>query len=110
MAAGTNVAVRCGRQQFQGLFEDVMVLEFTLDTGSINSNTTAEDTVSAPGLSFSSCIVLGWAYGTEPSHDLLHEVHAATNALHILTHNNSGGAVNPASSRWQVVIAKLRTP
>jgi hypothetical protein len=105
MAAATNVDIRNGRQQFQGVFDEVRVIRFTLDTASINSNTTAEDTVAVPGLRFGD-VVLGYGY-SEEQHDILHEVHAATNELHILSHNNSGGAVNPGPRNWTVVVGRV---
>jgi hypothetical protein len=105
MTAATNVVISNGRQQFQGVFSEVKVVKFTLDTASINANSTAEDTVAVPGVEFGD-VILGWGVDAEPSHDLMMCVHAATDALHILTHNNSGGSVNPASADWTVVVGR----
>lgn len=107
MAAGTNVQIQDNLSQFRGVFDRVWVVRFTLDTGSITSNSNAEDTVAIPGIDRNN-IVLGFTYENEPPADVIHEVHvASTDVLHIVTHNVSGGATNPPSNNWTVVIGRL---
>jgi len=107
MAAATDVLVEVDqRVQFQGLFSHVWVVHFTLDTANISGNATAEDTVAIPGIKRGD-IVLGFAQDGTPSKALLYNVHVeADNLLAVLSHNSSGGNVNPASDTWHVVIGR----
>jgi len=108
MAAATDIrALR--RQEFDdGVFVRITIYQFTLDVPSVAGNSYSEDTAAIPGLLVGKDIVLGWGHGSEPIHDLMQELHVgAPDTLHILSHNSSGSPINPGSTIYRVVIARL---
>lgn len=107
MAAATSVKVQNNqRSQFQGVFSNTWVVEFTIDTASVSANGIVEDTIAVPGVEAGD-MVLGIGYFAEPDHELVRWAYVPANdVVHFVTHNGSGGAVNPPSSVFKIVIAR----
>jgi hypothetical protein len=110
MGTATTVAIRGpNAEQFRGIFGDMRVVRFTVDVGSLNANTIDATTVSVPGLDPRLDVVIGWThYHTGGhAHEYIESFHTWTDELHFIAHNTSGGAINPPSVDYTVVIGRL---
>lgn len=110
MGTATGVAVEINeRSQFQGIFDTVRMVEFTVDVGSIGTNSIDATIVSVPGLTAMMDIVLGWTHthDTPHNHELLESIHAWDDELHLVVHNTSGGPIDPPSTTYRVIVGHL---
>lgn len=77
----------------------------TLDFGSINSNTTAELTITVTGATVGYPVLLGAPAGLEADLMFCGYVSAA-NTVTVRIHNSSGSAIDPASATWYAAVPK----
>lgn len=110
MGTATGIAVEFNeRTQFQGMFDNVRLVEFTVDVGSIGTNAIDATVVSVPGLEAHMDVVLGWnhTHSTPHSHELIESIHTWDDELHLVVHNVSGGPIDPPSTTYRVVVGHL---
>lgn len=109
MATATNVRLIRQEEKHGELVQRLRVYTFTLDVGTIGPSSTDTSTATLPGVKFAEDFVLGVKHGSDYDHGLLHELHiGGDDTLHIMTHNTTGGNIDPPSDTWTVIIAKLR--
>lgn len=109
MATATNVRLLRQEETHGQVFYRVRVYQFTLDVGSVPNNGIDVSTATIPGLEVAKDFVLGVQHTDDISHAVIHEFHiGAPDTLHILTHNNSGGPIDPPTMVVRIIIARLR--
>lgn len=109
MAVGTNVRIEENDLQFRGIYSRIWVVRFNLDTANISGNSEQSDTVAVPGI-VDSDHILSWSRYADPDHSVIRTFHTTTNSLHCVTHNPTGGAVNPVAADLMVIIARPVNP
>lgn len=108
MATGTNVTIHDGAHQFRGVFGNIWVVQFTLDSASIGSNSATVDTVTVPGLRRATDVVLGFTHSAASDAEVGDELFVSANdTLGIRRHNMGAGPNDPASSVFRVVIGRI---
>ena len=105
MAAATAVTSRRGNDQFRGLFTDTWDVSCTLDSASVDTVSTATDTVTVPGVALGD-MVLGMAIGVSEAGLVRRAYVSAANTVTIVTYNPTAAAVNLASTTLQLVVAR----
>lgn len=109
MAVATNVRILRQEETHNQVFYRVRVYQFNLDIGSVATNSIDVSTATLPGLNPATDFVLGVQHTDDVAHAVIHEFHiGAVDTMHILTHNNSGGPVDPAPMTVRVIVARLR--
>jgi hypothetical protein len=106
MAAATAVTSRMGNDQFRGMFSDTWVVTATLDTDNLADAAGVSDTVAVPGVALGD-IVLGFSFGVNLSGMTVTSYVSAANSVVIRVQNESGGAVNLASTTIRLVIVRM---
>jgi hypothetical protein len=109
VATATGITIEGQRSQFQGLFSEVFKVIFTVDTGNVAANSSDTTIISVPGMSQLTDVVLGWTHyhvDTE-AHEMIETFHTWADELHFVQHNTSGGAVDPVSTTYGVIIGRL---
>lgn len=110
MATATGIVIGDrGRQQFQGVFERVWVVRFTVNVGQLASNAVDATDIAVPGLDPQRDVVLGWTHDHEGAHghEYIESFHAWDDEIHLVVHNVSGGNFDPPSVDYTVVIGRL---
>ena len=109
MATATNVRVLRSEETGGQVFYRVRVYQFSLDIGSVATNSIDVSTATLPGVDPTKDFVLGVQHTDDIAHAVIHEFHiGGVDTMHILTHNNSGGPVDPAPMVVRVIVARLR--
>ncbi len=106
MAAATAVVSRRGNDQFRGLTTDTWVVTATLDTDNLADAAGVSDTVAVPGVALGD-IVLGFSFGVNLSGMTVTSYVSAADSVVIRVQNESGGAVNLASTTIRLVIVRM---
>jgi hypothetical protein len=106
MAAATAVTSRMGNDQFRGMFSDTWVVTATLDTDNLADAAGVSDTVAVPGVALGD-IVLGFSFGVNLSGMTVTAYVSAANSVVIRVQNESGGAINLASTTIRLVIVRM---
>jgi hypothetical protein len=105
MAAATAITARRGNDQFRGLFSDTWDVSCTLDSASVAIGGTGTDTVAVPGVALGDK-VLGMSVGVSEAGLIRRAYVSAANTVTIVTYNLTAGAVDLASTRLQLTIAR----
>ncbi len=100
--ANTVDTIRDGRQQFLGLFRNVIQVLGTVDFASIASNATGTETITVPGVRLGDICIASIGLDTNGSNYWAHARAANTIDLHL--HNNTGGPIDLASCEYHVII------
>ena len=109
MATATDVRLLRQEEAHNQVFYRIRVFQFQLDIGSVATNSIDISTASLPGVDPALDFVIGVQHTDDIAHAIIHEFHiGGVDVLHILTHNNSGGPVDPAPMTVRVIIARLR--
>lgn len=109
MATATNVRLLRQEEANGQVFYRVRVYQFTLDVGSVPNNGIDVSTATIAGLDPTKDFVLGVQHTEDISHAVIHEFHiGAVDTVHILTHNNSGGPIDPPTMIVRLIVARLR--
>jgi hypothetical protein len=106
MAAATAVVSRRGNDQFRGMFSDTWVVTATLDTDNLADAAGVSDTVAVPGVALGD-IVLGFSFGVNLSGMTVTSYVSAADSVVIRVQNESGGAINLASTTIRLVIVRI---
>lgn len=109
MAATVTATVveREGRSQFQGLFSDIWTIEASVDFASTSGNASDHGVVAVPGLDPLYDLILGWSRAVPYPDDTSFDVaHIATDAVHVIYHNDSGAPYDPAASLYHFIIGR----
>jgi len=110
MGTATSISTLVSqRTSFQGVFEHVWEVKFSVDLGNIATNAVDQTVVAVPGLDPERDIVLGWTHYHTGTHaeELVESIHTWTDELHLVTHNITGGTVNPPAATFRVVMGRL---
>ena len=109
MATATNIRILRQEETHGQVFYRVRIYQFSLDVGSVPNNGIDVSTAALPGLDPTKDFVLGVQHTDDINHAVIHEFHVGgVDLLHILTHNNSGGPIDPAPMTVRIIIARLR--
>jgi hypothetical protein len=95
-----------GNDQFRGMFSDTWVVTATLDTDNLADAAGVSDTVAVPGVALGD-IVLGFSFGVNLSGMTVTAYVSAANSVVIRVQNESGGAINLASTTIRLVIVRM---
>jgi hypothetical protein len=106
MAAATAVVSRRGNDQFRGLTTDTWVVTATLDTDNLADAAGVSDTVAVPGVALGD-IVLGFSFGVNLSGMTVTSYVSAADSVVIRVQNESGGAINLASTTIRLIIVRM---
>jgi hypothetical protein len=103
----TSVSVRSNaRQQFPGVFSNVIVASGVKDFDSIADGESASDTITIPGVALGD-MVIGVASSISAGGLVVTADVTAANTVTVRANNLSGGAINLGSATFTVVVAKL---
>jgi len=106
MAAASAITSRRGNDQFRGIFSDTWAITCTLDSASVANGAAATDTVTVPGVALGD-MVLGMSAGVSEAGLVRRAYVSAANTVTIATVNNTGGAVDLASTTVKLVIGRM---
>jgi hypothetical protein len=104
--AATSVVSRRGTDQFRGLFSDTWSVTATLDLASVADAETQVDTVTVPGVALGD-VVLGVSFGVDVAGLSITADVTAADTVTIAANNNTGGAVNLASTTIKIAVARF---
>lgn len=108
MASATNVRLLRQQEKRGDIIHRISVWQFTIDIPSVATNSIDVSTAALPGVDPAKDFVLGVRHTDDISHAVIHEFHVgAVDTLHILTHNNTAGPVDPAEMEVQVIIGRM---
>jgi hypothetical protein len=96
--AATSVSSVRGKQQFQGMFNEMWT--------SVADGDEAVDTIAVPGVALGD-IVLGVSASVDVADLNLTAAVTAANEVTVQVNNNTGGAVDLASAVFRVVVGRL---
>lgn len=110
MATVSSVSVvRNERVQFQGLIQQVVIVEATVAAVTISGNANEDSTIPAVGIDHETDFVLGWTHshaGTH-AHEVNEEVHTWDDELHLVVHNRSGSPVDLPQTTYKFLVGRL---
>ena len=106
MAAATAVVSRRGTDQFRGLFSDTWSVKATLDASSLTDGTGETNTISVPGVALGD-IVMNISMGVDVSGISITSYVSAAGVVSIRFQNESGGALDLASTTVKCVVVRL---
>lgn len=104
--AASAVVVRRGNDQFRGVFNDTWSVTATLNLASVADAETQVDTVSVPGVALGD-MVLACSFGVDAAGLSITAYVSAADVVTIAANNNTGAAVDLASTTIRLVIARL---
>jgi hypothetical protein len=104
--AATSVSARRGTDQFRGVFSDTWSVTATLDLASVADAETQVDTVAVPGVALGD-VVLACSFGVDAAGLSITAYVSAADTVTVAANNNTGGAVNLASTTIKLVVARL---
>lgn len=105
MAAATSISHHRGSQQFQGVFSDLWAVTCTLDTGSLATGASGNDTVTVPGVKLGD-VVLAMSNTVASSATRVATV-TNDNEVTITTSNLTGAAVDPTVATVKLVVGRF---
>lgn len=97
-----------GKQQFQGIFDEVLFKSFTFDPGSLldaAGETSAAQTVT--GVAFGDFVLVAAPYDLQGITVTAYV--SAVDTVVVRVQNESGGTLNLADGTWKVVVLKPGT-
>lgn len=103
----TVASVQQGKMQLQGAFNEMWMVNLTVDPASIAAGAEDTGTFTVPNIALGD-MVIGFAPGVNPTIDADIQVHvSAANTLVIRISNlNAASALDLASSTWKVLIGR----
>ena len=104
--AGTSVVSRRGTDQFRGLFTDTWAVKCTLNLASVADGATGTDTITVPGVALGA-IVIGQSFGVSQAGLVIDAYVSAANVVTVAAINDTGGAVDLASTTVRVVVGRM---
>lgn len=105
MANATAVTSLQGKQQFQGMFNEMWAVKATINVDSLNDGVGDLDTVAVPGVALGD-IVLGVSLGVDVAGLTVTAYVSAANTVTVRFQNESGGTVDLASTTIKLVVAR----
>ena len=106
MAAATAVTSRRGNDQFRGLFSDTWSVTATLNASSLSDGVGETNTIAVPGVALGD-IVMNISMGVDVSGISITTYVSAANTVSIRFQNESGGALDLASTTVKCVVVRL---
>ena len=106
MAAATAVVSRRGTDQFRGLFSDTWSVVATLNASSLADGVGETNTIAVPGVALGD-IVLNVSMGVDVSGISVTPYVSAAGVVSIRFQNESGGALDLASTTVRCVVVRL---
>jgi hypothetical protein len=106
MAAATAVVSRRGTDQFRGLFSDTWSVVATLNASSLADTAGETNTIAVPGVALGD-IVLNVSMGVDVSGISVTPYVSAAGVVSIRFQNESGGALDLASTTVRCVVVRL---
>ena len=106
MAAATAVTARRGTDQFRGLFSDTWSVVATLNASSLADTVGETNTIAVPGVALGD-IVLNVSMGVDVSGISVTPYVSAAGVVSIRFQNESGGALDLASTTVRCVVVRL---
>lgn len=104
--AATSVSVNRGKQQFQGMFEEMWTAKGTINFGEIADGDEAVDTIAVPGVALGD-VVVGISCSVDVADLGLTAAVTAAGEVTVQLWNNTGGAINLDSAVFRVVVGRL---
>lgn len=105
MANATSVTSLQGKQQFQGIFNEMWAVKATMDVGNLTDGTGETNTVAVPGVTKGD-IVLGVALSEDIAGMTVTAYVSAANVVSVRVQNESGGTLNLDSATLKLVVAR----
>ena len=106
MAAATAVTSRRGNDQFRGLFSDTWSVTATLNASSLSDGVGETNTIAVPGVALGD-IVMNISLGVDVSGISITSYVSAAGVVSIRFQNESGGALDLASTTVKCVVVRL---
>lgn len=106
--AASNVVVKRGREQFGGVFSDVFQVTCTINFASAANGAKAEDSVTVPGVALGDVVICS-SMGIDQAGLVMNAYVSAANTVVVVVANNTGGAVDLASTTVKLVVGKYAT-
>jgi len=106
MAAATAVTSRRGNDQFRGLFSDTWSVTATLNASSLSDGVGETNTIAVPGVALGD-IVMNISMGVDVSGISITPYVSAAGVVSIRFQNESGGALDLASTTVKCVVVRL---
>ena len=106
MAAATAVTSRRGNDQFRGLFSDTWSVTATLNASSLSDGVGETNTIAVPGVALGD-IVMNISMGVDVSGISITSYVSASGVVSIRFQNESGGALDLASTTVKCVVVRL---
>lgn len=106
MAAASSIVSRNGNDQFRGIFSDTWSVVCVLDSASVATGAAGTDTVAVPGVVLGD-MVIGLSAQVSEAGLVRRAYVSAANVVTIATVNNTGAAVDLASTTVEIVIARI---
>jgi len=105
MANATSVTSLQGKQQFQGLFNEMWAVKATMDIGNLADGAGETNTVAVPSVSLGD-IVMGASLGVDAAGMSVTAYVSAANVVSVRVQNESGGTLNLADTTIKLVVAR----
>jgi hypothetical protein len=106
MAAATAITYDQGKQQFPGVFSDIWRVKATLDLANAADGVGSSDTVAVPGVALGDAII-AVSFGVDLAGMTVTAYVSAANVVTIRVQNESGGAVDLASTTIKLVVGRF---
>lgn len=104
--AASSVVVRRGTDQFRGLFTDTWAVACTINLASIADGATGTDTIAVPGVALGD-MVIAKSFGVSQAGLVMDAYVSAANTVTVAASNQTGGAVDLASTTVKVVVGRM---
>jgi hypothetical protein len=104
--AATSVSFSRGKQQFQGMFNEMWTAKGTIDFAEVADGDEAVDTIAVPGVALGD-IVLGVSASIDVADIAVTAAVTAANEVTVQAINTTGSPVNLASAVFRVVVGRL---
>lgn len=105
MANATSVTSLQGKQQFQGIFNEMWAVKALMNVGDLADGAGETNTVAVPGVALGD-IVLGASFGADAAGMTVTAYVSAANVVSVRVQNESGGAVDLAETTIKMVVAR----
>lgn len=105
MANATSVTSLQGKQQFQGLYNEMWAVKATINVDSLDDGVGDTDTVAVPGVTLGD-IVLGVSLGVDLAGVTATAYVSAANVVTVRFQNESGGTVDLAETTIKLVVGR----
>lgn len=105
MANATSVTSLQGKQQFQGIFNEMWAVKATIDADTLGDGAGDSDTIAVPGVTLGD-IVMGVSLGVDVSGMIVSAYVSAANVVTVRFQNESGGSVDLGETTIKLVVAR----